>query len=98
MDGEKPRACRDGGTLVPYFWPYFGGISPDIGLMVGSSNQSLPEMVIETIQTMDGEQPMRFRNMMNSASPNIYVDLPGKATFLSGKTMVFLLGVSSHES
>jgi hypothetical protein len=22
----------DGGTLVPYFWPYFVGISPYIGL------------------------------------------------------------------
>jgi D-hexose-6-phosphate mutarotase len=22
----------DGGTLVPYVWPYFGGISPYIGL------------------------------------------------------------------
>ena len=30
----------DGGTLVPYCWPYFGGISPYIGLknMVGTSN------------------------------------------------------------
>ena len=21
---------KNGGTLVPYFWPYFGGISPEI--------------------------------------------------------------------
>ena len=34
---------------VPYFWPYFGGISPYIGLKnrpniygIGTSNQSVP--------------------------------------------------------
>ena len=41
----------NGGTLVPYVWPYFVGIFPYIGLkffglkkMVGTSNQSVPEM------------------------------------------------------
>ena len=34
---------------VPYFWPYLGGISPQTKAlyMVGTSNQSVPEMAID---------------------------------------------------
>ena len=48
----------DGGTLVPYVWPYFMGMFPYIGLiyiglilMVGTSNQSDPENPIDIMLT-----------------------------------------------
>ena len=44
---EISRIQQIGGTLVPYFWPYFGGISPYMEYIRRFSSQR-PEMVPES--------------------------------------------------
>jgi len=53
---DKSSVIHLNGGTVPYFWPYFGGISPYIGLInigliygIGTSNKSVHEMASEAI-------------------------------------------------